>query len=45
LASAIHAQPGAHLPGDGRSAKRARAKVDGVPVNVATLQKIEAFLA
>ncbi len=44
LVDAIRAQSGAHLPGDGRGAKRAAAKTDGVAVNVATLDKIEAFL-
>lgn len=44
LAGAIHAQEGAHLPGDGRAAKRAAAKENGVAVNVATLERIEAIL-
>ncbi len=45
LANAIHAQDGAHLPGDGRSAKRAHAATEGVAVNTATLEKIEAIIA
>lgn len=44
LAEAIHAQEGAHLPGDGRAAKRAKALTDGVAVSTATLAKIEALL-
>ncbi|MDQ2094439.1 Ldh family oxidoreductase [Rhodalgimonas zhirmunskyi] len=44
LTAAIHTQPGAHLPGDGRAAKRARARRDGVAVSIATLERIEAFL-
>ena len=45
LAAAFHAQDGAHLPGDGRSAHRARAASEGVAVNVATLEKINAVIA
>ena len=45
LIGAIRAEAGAHLPGDGRAAARQRAKADGVAVNVATLQKIEAIIA
>lgn len=45
LANAIHAQDGAHLPGDGRRKKRMAAHRDGVAVNVATLQRIEALMA
>ncbi|SHJ09392.1 (2R)-3-sulfolactate dehydrogenase (NADP+) [Shimia gijangensis] len=45
LAEAIHVQDGAHLPGDGRQGKRAEARKNGVAVNVATLQKIEAIFA
>lgn len=45
LANAIHAQDGAHLPGDGRCEKRMAAHRDGVAVNVATLQRIEALMA
>lgn len=44
LAAAIHGQDGAHLPGDGRRAKRTRARTEGVAVNVATLDKITAIL-
>ncbi|MEX0308080.1 MAG: Ldh family oxidoreductase [Ruegeria sp.] len=44
LVEAIRFQDGAHLPGDGRRAKRLAAKSDGVAVNVATLAKIEALL-
>ena len=45
LVSIIHDQEGAHLPGDGRGAKRALAKVEGVNVNVAILDKISAIIA
>ncbi|MDV4143578.1 Ldh family oxidoreductase [Shimia sp. FJ5] len=45
LAAAIHAQEGAHLPGDGRRAKRACAASEGVAVSVATLSRINALLA
>ena len=44
LTDAIRAQPGAHLPGDGRAAKRAKAEVEGVEVSTATLARIEALL-
>lgn len=44
LVAAIHIQDGAHLPGDGRAAKRAAARTQGVAVNVATLERIEAIL-
>ncbi len=44
LADAIHAQEGAHLPGDGRASKREKALTDGVAVSTATLAKIEALL-
>ena len=44
LTAAIHAQEGAHLPGDGRGAKRRQAREAGVAVNVATLERIEAIL-
>ncbi len=44
LVEAIRSQNGAHLPGDGRQAKRLVAKNDGVAVSVATLEKIEALL-
>ncbi len=43
LVAAIRAQEGAHLPGDGRRAARARAQAEGVPVNVATLERIAAI--
>ena len=44
LVDAVHAQDGARLPGDGRSRHRARAHVQGVPVNTATLQRIEKII-
>ena len=44
LAQAVHAQDGAHLPGDGRTKKRALAQTQGVAVNTATLARIEALL-
>ncbi|MEX0349871.1 MAG: Ldh family oxidoreductase [Paracoccaceae bacterium] len=44
LVEAIRFQEGAHLPGDGRRAKRLAARKDGVAVNRATLNKIEALL-
>ncbi|MDQ2089928.1 Ldh family oxidoreductase [Marimonas arenosa] len=44
LTAAIQAQEGAHLPGDGRGAKRRQAREAGVAVNVATLERIEAIL-
>lgn len=44
LAQAIHAQDGAHLPGDGRRARRAEAQAQGVAVNEATLDRIAAIL-
>ena len=44
LVAAFHGQEGARLPGDGRNEKRQRAASDGVAVNTATLQKIEAIL-
>ena len=44
LVSAIRGQEGGRLPGDGRAAKRAKAAVDGVAVNVATIDRIEALL-
>jgi (2R)-3-sulfolactate dehydrogenase (NADP+) len=44
LADAIHAQEGARLPGEGRKAHRQHAKTQGVAVNTATLEKIEAIL-
>lgn len=45
LVSMIHDQDGAHLPGDGRRAKRAKAKVEGVDVNVVILDKIYAIIS
>jgi (2R)-3-sulfolactate dehydrogenase (NADP+) len=45
LVAAIHGQAGAHLPGDGRKAKRQIAARDGVAVSVATLDKIKAIIA
>lgn len=44
LVQAIRVQDGAHLPGDGRKSKRLTARADGVAVNVATLERIDAFL-
>lgn len=40
LSNAIRTQPGAHLPGDGRKAKRESATQNGVAVNNATLARI-----
>ncbi len=45
LVHAIRAQDGAHLPGDGRQAKRRNAAEQGIAVNQATLDRIEAILA
>lgn len=45
LVEAIRSQEGAHLPGDGRRAKRLAAQRDGVAVNTATLARIEAILS
>lgn len=45
LTDAIHVQPGAHLPGDGRKFKRQTSGSAGVAVNTATLDKIEAIIA
>jgi (2R)-3-sulfolactate dehydrogenase (NADP+) len=45
LIAAIRNQDGAHLPGDGRRAKRINAARNGVSVNVATLDKIASILA
>ncbi len=44
LTDAIHAQDGARLPGDGRQKHRMQARVKGVPVNLATLEKIEKII-
>lgn len=44
LTEAFHSQGGAHLPGDGRGAKRIDAAQNGVAVNVATLDKIAAII-
>ena len=44
LVEAIRFQEGAHLPGDGRRAKRLAAATDGVAVSTATLDRIEAIL-
>lgn len=44
LASAIRAQEGARLPGDGRKAKYNAALTQGVAVNTATLAKIETII-
>ncbi|RMH40080.1 MAG: Ldh family oxidoreductase [Alphaproteobacteria bacterium] len=43
LVAAIRGQEGAHLPGDGRRAARAGAEREGVPVSVATLERIAAI--
>lgn len=44
LVAAFRDQDGARLPGMGRSAKRKIAEAEGVDVNVATLEKIEAII-
>ncbi|NSY39878.1 Ldh family oxidoreductase [Leisingera sp. ANG59] len=44
IVEAVRGQAGAHLPGDGRRAKRLQARRDGVAVSVATLARIEALL-
>lgn len=44
LVEAIHAQDGAHLPGDGRTAKRRLAADEGVAVSRATLDRIAAIM-
>ncbi len=44
LTGAVHDQPGARLPGDGRAVARARAALDGVAVNSATLDRINAII-
>ena len=44
LVGAIHAQPGARLPGDGRGGKRAMAATRGVAVNAATLAKVRSLI-
>jgi len=44
LVAAIRAQDGAHLPGDGRAARRVAARAGGVAVSTATLDRITAFL-
>ena len=43
LAEAVRGQPGARLPGDGRAARRAAARRDGVAVSTATLDRIAAL--
>lgn len=43
LIDAVRHQVGAHLPGDGRRAMRRYAKENGVPVNIATLDRIDAI--
>lgn len=45
LVEAFHSQDGARLPGDGRQAKRAKSRIEGVAVNSATLEKIDAIIA
>lgn len=45
LVEAIRRQENAHLPGDGRRDKRLVAQTEGVAVNTATLEKIEAILS
>jgi (2R)-3-sulfolactate dehydrogenase (NADP+) len=44
LVDAVHGQDGAHLPGDGRKAKRMSARHNGVAVNTATLKRIEEII-
>ncbi len=44
IVGAVRAQPGAHLPGDGRRGKRIKARDQGVAVSVATLTRIKALL-
>ncbi|WP_424978651.1 Ldh family oxidoreductase [Leisingera sp. S232] len=44
IVEAVRGQAGAHLPGDGRRAKRLQARKDGVAVSTATLARIEALL-
>lgn len=44
LVQAVREQEGARLPGDSRGSKRMRAHQEGVPVNVATLNKINGFI-
>lgn len=44
LVAAIHDQPDAHLPGDGRGANRIHSRETGVEVNTATLERIHAIL-
>ncbi|MBY6057777.1 Ldh family oxidoreductase [Leisingera daeponensis] len=44
IVEAVRGQEGAHLPGDGRRAKRLQARQDGVAVSAATLARIEALL-
>ncbi|MEM9844400.1 MAG: Ldh family oxidoreductase [Pseudomonadota bacterium] len=44
LLDAIHAQDNARLPGEGRQKSRTRARIHGVPVSSATIEKIEAIL-
>lgn len=45
LSRAFHEQNGAHLPGDGRAARRRVSQREGVAVNVATLERIERIIA
>ncbi|WP_264210530.1 Ldh family oxidoreductase [Leisingera thetidis] len=44
IVEAVRGQAGAHLPGDGRRAKRIKARTDGVAVSVATLNRIKALM-
>ena len=44
LTQAIQSQVGAHMPGDGRKKKREQAAIEGVAVNQATLDKIQAII-
>ncbi|UWQ50700.1 Ldh family oxidoreductase [Leisingera caerulea] len=44
IVEAVRAQPGAHVPGDGRRGKRIRARDQGVAVSVATLDRIKALM-
>lgn len=45
LIAGFRAQEGAHLPGDGRGAKRLRAQSEGVAVQSATIEAIRAIIA
>ncbi|HAT85777.1 MAG TPA: hypothetical protein DCS30_07415, partial [Rhizobiales bacterium] len=45
LVGAVHAQPEARLPGDGRRNKSKNAQTNGVAVNSAVLDKIRAIIS